>query len=49
MKVLAFCLRFQVKKCVLRVNKSNITDENAINGNVIENEDNYESSKDKKT
>ena len=41
-----FFLRFQAKKLPLRVNKSDITRENAVNGDFLENEDNHESIKD---
>ena len=47
-KLPAFFLRFQSKEHVLRVNKSEITGENAFNGNLFEIEDNHESSKDEK-
>ena len=42
-------LRFQTEERVLRVNKSEITGENAFNGDLFEIEDNHESSKDEKT
>ena len=48
-KISAFFLRFQTKECILRVNKSEITGENAFNGELFEIDDNHESSKDKKT
>ena len=44
-----FFFRFQTKERVLRVNKSEITGENAFDGDLFEIEDNHESSKDKKT
>ena len=49
MKLLTFFLRFQTKELVLRPNKSEITGQNAFNGNPFEIEDNHESSKDEKT
>ena len=49
MNLLAFFLRFQTKERVLRVNKSNITGENAFDGDLFAIEDNHESSKDEKT
>ena len=48
MKLPAFFLRSQTKERVLRVNKSEITGENAFNGDLFEIEDNHESSKDEK-
>ena len=42
-------LRFQTEEQVLRVNKSEITGENAFNGDLFETENNHESSKDAKT
>ena len=44
-----FPLRFLTKERFLTVNKSEITGENAFNGNRLEIEDNHESSKDGKT
>ena len=43
-----FFFRFLTKECVLRVNKSEITGENAFNENLFEIEGNLEQSKDKK-
>ena len=43
-----FILRFQTEERVLRVNKSEITGENAINRNFLEIEDSQESNQDKK-
>ena len=48
MKVLAFFLSFQNEECILSVNKSEITGENAFNGDLFEIEDNHESSEDEK-
>ena len=48
MKLQAFCFRFQIEERILRVNKSEITGQNAFHGDLFEIEDNYESSKDKK-
>ena len=48
-KISALFLTFQTKEHVLRVNKSEITGENAFNGDLFEIGDNYESSKGKKT
>ena len=44
-----FFLRFQTKKRILRVNKSEITGENAFNGDLFDIDDNHESNKDEKT
>ena len=41
-----FCLSFQTKERVLRVNKSEITGENTFIGDIFEIEGNHESSKD---
>ena len=49
MKLPAIFLSFQTEERILRVNKSEITGENAFNGNLFEIEDNHESSKDEKT
>ena len=49
MKLPAFFVRFQTEDRVLRINKSEITGENAFNGHFFEIEDNHESSKDEKT
>ena len=49
MKLQTFCLRFQTKEHLLRVNKSEITDKNAFNGDLFEIEDNHEASKNEKT
>ena len=49
MKLPAFFSSFQTEECVLRVDKSQITDENAFHGDLFEIQDNNESSKDKKT
>ena len=48
-KLPEFSLSFQTFKNVLRVNKSEITSENAFNGDLFNTEDNHESSKDRKT
>ena len=48
-KLLAFCLRFQSEECVLRVNKSEITGENAFNGDLLQIKDNHESIKEEKS
>ena len=48
-KLPALFLRFQTKEHVLKVNKSEITGENAFNGDLLEIEDNQEQSKVKKT
>ena len=42
-------LRFQSKKTILRLNKTEITDENTINGDLFEIEDNHEESKEENT
>ena len=47
-KFLAFSLRFQTKRRVQRVDKSEITGENAFSGDFFGIEDNHEASKDKK-
>ena len=44
-----FFLKSQTEERILRVNKSEITGENAINGDLLEVEDNHESSKDENT
>ena len=49
MKLQAFCLRFQTEEHILRVNKSDMTDENAFHADLSEIEDNHEASKDEKT
>ena len=49
MKLPAFFFRFQTEERVVRVNKSEITDEDTFNGDLFEIEDNHESRKDKKT
>ena len=41
-------MRFQTEEHVLRVNKSQITDENSFNGNLLETEDKHEYRKGKK-
>ena len=43
-----FFLRFQTKERILRVNKNEITGENAFNGDLLEIEDNHEYIKDEK-
>ena len=48
-KLLAVCLRFQIEERVIKVNKSEITGQNAFHGDLFEIEDNYESSQKKKT
>ena len=48
-KIPKFFLSFQTEERVLRVNKSEITGQNAFNGDLFEIEDNHESSKDEKT
>ena len=45
-KLAAFFFRFQTEEYVVNVNKSEITGENAFNGDLLEIEDNHESSKD---
>ena len=45
-KLSAFFSRFQTEERVVNVNKSEITGENAFNGDLLEIEDNHESSKD---
>ena len=47
-KLLAFCQRFQTKECILRVNKSKSTGENAFNGDHLGTEGNHEPNNDKK-
>ena len=47
-KLLAFCLRFQTEEPFVRVNKSEITSENAFQRDLFDIEDNHESSKDEK-
>ena len=47
-KLPTFFLRFQTKGRVLSVTKSEITGENAFNGDLFEIEDNHESSKDRR-
>ena len=47
-KLRGICLRFQTEECVLRVNKSECTSDNAFHGDLFEIEDNHESSKDEK-
>ena len=49
MKLPALFLKFQTEERVLRVNKSEIPGENSFNGDLLEIEDNHESSKDEKT
>ena len=44
-----FFLKSQTEERILRVNKSEITSENAINGDLLEVEDNHESSQDENT
>ena len=44
-----FFLRFQTEERVLRVNKSEITDENHFNGGIFEIKDNHESRKEENT
>ena len=44
-----FFLKSQTEERILRVNKSEITGENAINGDLLEVEGNHESSKDENT
>ena len=48
LKLPTFCLRFQTKERILRVNKRDITSEITFNGDCFEIEDNHESSKDEK-
>ena len=48
-KLSALFLRFQTKEHILRVHKSEITGENAFNGDLLEIEDNHEQSKVEKT
>ena len=48
-KLPAFNLKFQTQERVLRVNKSEITGENAFNGDLLDTEDNHEWIKDEKT
>ena len=48
-KLAAFLLSFPTKESVLRVSKSEITGKNAFNGDLVEIEDNHESSKEVKT
>ena len=48
MKSLAFFQSFQTKVQALRVNETNISNENAINGDYFGTEGNHESSKDEK-
>ena len=48
-KFLAFCLRLLTEELVLRVDKSEITGENAFHGDFSEIEDNHEARKDEKT
>ena len=48
MNLPTFCLRFETKEPVLRVDKSEITGENAFHGDLLDTEDNNEASKDKK-
>ena len=45
MKLLAFCLRFKIEEPLLRVNKSEITVQNAFHADPFEIEDNHKSSK----
>ena len=45
MKLLACFWAFETKKCTLRVNKNEITSENAFNGDFIEIEDKHEQTK----
>ena len=42
MTLLAFSLSFQTKEGVLRIDKSGIAGENAVNGNLFEIENNHE-------
>ena len=44
MKLPVFFMRFQTEKRILRVNKSEITSKNAFNGDLVETEDNLQSS-----
>ena len=48
MKLLAFFQRFQTEVHALRVNGTNISNENAISGDNFGTEDNHESSNDEK-
>ena len=42
-------MRFQTKDGILRLNKSEITGENALNGDLFKTEDNHEQSKEENT
>ena len=48
-KLPIFFFSFQIEYCLLNVNKSEITDKNAFNGDIFETDDNHESSKVRKT